>query len=101
MLTKEERRFLRSWEEQRKGGRWSYYLLYALSGSLILFIGIAFVASMIRFGLPKNLWLIPVISILLAVSLTWLSWKRNEARFRHLVKRELDSAREAEKGGDR
>lgn len=89
MLNPEERRFLRSWEEQRKGGRWSYYLLYALGGSVLLFIGISFVASMIRFGLPKNLWAIPVISVTLAVILTVVSWQRNESRFRGLVRREI------------
>lgn len=99
MLSKEERRFLRSWEEQRKGGRWSYYLLYGISGSVVLFIGIAFIFSMIRFGLPAQLWPIPVVSTGLAIMLTWSSWKRNEARFRRLVKREIEASREPGQDG--
>lgn len=92
MLTNDERRFIRTWEEQRKGGRTSYYLLYIIAGSVVLTIGVAFVLSMVRFSLPKNIWIIPVISLLLTVFLTHVSWTRNERRFKALIRRELDRA---------
>lgn len=92
MLTPKERRFLRSWEEQRKGGKRSYYLLYIIAGTIVTSIGVAFVQSMLRFGLPVRLWTIPVISFFVATGLTWYSWKSNEARFKSLIKREMENA---------
>jgi peptidoglycan/LPS O-acetylase OafA/YrhL len=92
MLTPKERRFIRSWEEQRKGGKRSYFLLYIIAGTIVTSIGVAFVQSMLRFGLPERLWTIPVISFLVTAGLTWYSWKNNEKRFRELIKRELENA---------
>ncbi|MFM7839516.1 MAG: hypothetical protein ACKO6K_08095 [Chitinophagaceae bacterium] len=89
MLSAEERRFLRSWEEQRKGGKWSYYLLYILGGTVVLTVGVAFLLSIIPFQLPSTLWIIPVISAGLAVLLTVFSWKKNERRFKQLLRREI------------
>jgi uncharacterized membrane protein len=92
MLSKEERRFIRSWEEQRQGGRRAYYLLYIIAGSVILTIGVSFVMAMIRFALPKNLWAIPIISLLIAVFLTHYSWVKNERKFKVLIRRETEAA---------
>lgn len=90
MLTPKERRFLRSWEEQRRGGKRAYFLLYMIAGTIVTSIGVAFVQSMFRFGLPVRLWTIPVISFLITILLTWYSWRNNEARFRSLIKREME-----------
>ena len=91
MLSKEERRFIRSWEEQRQGGRRAYYLLYIIAGTVILTIGVSFVMAMIRFALPRNLWAIPVISFLIAFFLTHYNWVRNERRFKVLIRRETEA----------
>jgi hypothetical protein len=90
MLNTEERRFLRNWEEQRKDGKTQYFLLYIIAGTIVMTIGVFFVASMFTFGRPKHLWPIPLISTILMTTYTWLSWKKNEKRWKSLIKRELD-----------
>ncbi len=93
MLTKEERRFLRSWEEQRKGGSVSYYLLYIIAGTIVMTIGVGFVMSMIKFGLPRPLWVIPVISFVLSSLYAAITWRRGEAKFKQLIKREVGNVK--------
>lgn len=100
MLTPKERRFIRSWEEQRKGGSTAYFSLYIIAGTLITSIGVAFVLSVVRFGLPRHLWLIPSLSLCITTALTWYSWKKNEAKFRSLIKREMEETRTRPMGED-
>ena len=90
MLNTEERRFLRNWEEQRKDGKASYFLLYIIAGTIVMTIGVFFVASMFTFGRPKHLWPIPLISTILMTTYTSMSWKKNEKRWKSLIKRELE-----------
>jgi hypothetical protein len=90
MLNTEERRFLRNWEEQRKDGKSQYFLLYIIAGSIVMTIGVFFVASMFTFGRPNKLWPIPLTSIAIMTTYTWLSWKNNEKRWKSLIKRELE-----------
>ena len=96
MITTEERRFLRNWEDQRKGGKLSYFLLFIIAGSIVMTIGVFFVASMFSFGRPKHLWPIPLVSITLMTTYTWLSWTRNEKKWRSIIKREIESAQPSE-----
>ncbi|HKH59990.1 MAG TPA: hypothetical protein VKA49_04110, partial [Flavitalea sp.] len=35
MLSSSEKRFVRYWQEQRTGGRWSYYALYIAIGTVM------------------------------------------------------------------
>ncbi len=92
MITKEERRFLRSWEDQRKGGKLSYFLLYIIAGTIVLTIGVGFVWSMVNFALPKPLWAIPVTSFVLSSAYAALTWSRGEAKFKRLIKREVEAS---------
>lgn len=96
MLSTEERRFLRSWEEQRKGGKLSYFLLYILAGFVVMTIGVFFVASMFSFGRPKHLWPVPLASLLIMTSYTWLSWSRSEKKWRSIIKREMGAGAKPE-----
>lgn len=95
MLTKEERRFLRSWEDQRKGGKLPYFLLYIIAGTIVMTIGVGFVWSMVNFALPKPLWAIPLTSFILSSAYAGLTWKRGERKFKELIKREVSSYAEA------
>jgi len=89
MLNTEERRFLRNWEDQRKDGKGSYFLLYIIAGTIVMTIGVFFVASMIRFGRPKHFWPVPLISLLIMVVYTVTSWNRSEKKWRTIIKREM------------
>lgn len=92
MLTKEERRFMRSWEEQRKGGQAKYYLLYIPIGTIVGSLGVFFIASIFSVGMPRNLLIIPAISFVLVSILTTIGWRKNERKWKMLIRREIDKA---------
>ncbi len=90
MLTKEERRFLRSWEEQRKGGKAGYFLLYISIGTIVGSLGVFFIGSIFSLGMPEKLWIIPSISFVLVSVLTTFGWNKNERKWKMLIRREID-----------
>lgn len=104
MLSPEEKRFIRSWDEQRKGGRWSYYLLYIPVGaficSLILSVFL-YLFFQITLGAPF-LWFVFAASLALSLILTLGSWHNNERKFKRIIQREIEEGRERdrEKGPD-
>lgn len=96
MLTTEERRFMRDWEIQRKDGKRAYYTLYMIVGSVVGTIGVFFVMSMIHFGRPKLLWPVPTISFFLTFIYTYVSWHRNEKRWKQIIHKVVAEGKESE-----
>lgn len=90
MLSAGEKRFVRYWEEQRKDGKRSYYLLYIISGTIVTSLIVSFVAAMLfSFSMPERPWIIPIVSFVITTVLTIYSWQRNERRLRRLIEREI------------
>lgn len=92
MLTTKEKRFIKSWEEQRVGGKLKYYLLYILAGTFIATLVLSFLYSIIIsafFHIGFGLIAVIVISFLLVTFLTITTWDRNEKRFKSIIKREI------------
>ena len=94
MLTAAERRFLRYWEEQRKGGRVSYYLLYCLVGTFIIAM-LIFIVLIFFMQLRVSvflLWFVPSVSFGLGAILTIFSWYRNQQKWKALIQREIEQS---------
>ncbi|MFM9910115.1 MAG: hypothetical protein ACKVOW_12230 [Chitinophagaceae bacterium] len=90
MLSAEEKRFVRSWEYQRKDGKRSYFLLYIITGTIVSSIIVSFVAAMLSsFSMPERPWIIPIISFVITSLLTIYSWQRSERRLKEIIKREI------------
>ena len=90
MLSAEEKRFVRYWEEQRKDGKRSYFLLYIISGTIVTSLIVSFVTAMLSsFGMPERPWIIPIISFIITTALTAYSWQKNERRLKQLINREI------------
>lgn len=89
MLTSTEKRFIKYWEDQRKGGKWKYYLLYISMGTIIASIVLSFLSVMFRVGFPDKIWLIVVASFLVVTVSTILTWDVNEKRFKRIIRREI------------
>ena len=94
MLTTTEKRFIKYWEEQRKGGRLQYYLLYILAGTFIATIVLSFLIGMFLAGFPANLPYIIGGSILIVTIATMRTWANNEKKFRRIIKREIDEGKQ-------
>jgi hypothetical protein len=89
MLTPSEKRFLKYWEEQRRGGRLPYHLLYILAGTFIASIVTVFVSMMFGMGFPDYVPLFVAGSFVLVTVATVTSWQVNEKKFRALIRREV------------
>jgi hypothetical protein len=97
VLTQEEKRFIKYWEEQRTGGKYKYYLLYIPAGTFISIIILSVFYCLIisqRWSLDTGLFIIMAISPVLMAALTIFAWDKNEKRFKSIIKREI---REGEK----
>lgn len=91
MLTTEEKRFIRYWQEQRTGGKTSYFLLYLLLGSFIMSLfGLVILLFFLHLFFSWKLLIITVaISFVLTGLMTVLVWSRNERRWKSLIRREI------------
>jgi len=96
MLTATEKRFIKSWEDQRQGGRTKYFLLYILAGTFIGTIVLSFLSAMFTAGFPENLWLIVIASFSIVTIITILTWFVNEKKFKSIIQREIREGMEKE-----
>jgi len=92
MLSADEKRFIRYWEDQRKDGNLSYYLQYTLIGGFIisLFVFITLFFFLNFYVSLFILLIVPVCSIVTSFLLTHYSWVKNENRLKRLIKREVN-----------
>jgi Flp pilus assembly protein TadB len=89
-LTSAERRFIRSWEEQRNGGRPAFVALYTMAYFFVAFLCSVALALFLSLPVIKIVWLvaIAVFSLVLAFGLASLSWKQKQKRFSGIIRRE-------------
>ena len=91
MLSTKEKRFIRYWEDQRKGGKWLYFLLYIIVGTFIA--SILFSVTLILF-LQANLsasffWVVILSAAVFTATVTGITWFANEKKFRKIIQREV------------
>ena len=98
MLTTTEKRFIRYWQDQRKGGRWSYYLLYIIVGTFICSLILSiFLYLFFQIVLGSSfLWFVFTSGFVLSAALTLFSWRNGEKKFRRIIKREIDNGIKAD-----
>jgi hypothetical protein len=94
MLTTAEKRFIKYWEEQRKGGKLPYYLLYILAGTFIATMVLSFLSGMFMTGFPENIPYIILASFLIVTIATVLTWSNNEKRFKRIIQREISEGKQ-------
>ena len=91
-----EKRFIRYWEEQRRGGRWSYYGLYIIIGTLISTIILStflFLFFRVLFG-SFTFWVALFSGLLISSIATIATWSYNEKKFKEILQREASEAAE-------
>lgn len=98
LLSTSEKRFVRYWQEQRTGGRWSYYALYIAVGT---FIGTIILSTFLFLFLQAifgslSFWIVLSSSFLISGVATILTWSANEKKFKKIVRREMDKGIESE-----
>jgi len=95
MLTKEEKRFIRYWEDQREDGQLSYFLQYTLVGGFImsLFVFIALFFFLNFYVSVFILITVPVSCIIVSSLLTHYSWVKSENKLKRIIKREVNQGK--------
>lgn len=93
-ITKEDIRFMELWQEQRKGSKAGYYLLYTFSWGLAIIFIIFFILmflggiSIIPIAEDNNkIVLIVAIGFILGFLTSLLTRGRNEKRFKQILSR--------------
>lgn len=94
MLTVSEKRFIKYWEEQRRGGRLQYYLLYILAGTFIASIVVSFVGMMFWHQFLYYILEVFLGCFVLVIAITVWSWAGNEKKFKAIIQREVKEGKE-------
>ncbi len=90
-LTSAERRFLRSWQDQRSGGKTKFLLIY-IFGLFIAFIaGIMAIGFLASVSQVKISYILPsiLISLSLAIFFSIYIWVTNERKYKFIINREI------------
>lgn len=98
MLSAKEKRFIKSWEEQRTGGRVSYFALYIPVLTIVSAIITSFLFSMFAIVSSNLLISIAVVSLVLGVSLSLITWFRNEKKWKAIIRREVKQGQQMDSG---
>ncbi len=90
-LSPEERRFLKNWEEQRKGGRKSFVAVYTFGLCIMFYMGFLAFGLFSGWAFLKSVWLITmgICALIGAFATAHLLWIRQQKKFSAIVRREL------------
>jgi hypothetical protein len=92
MLTSAEKKFLRSWKEQREGPAWKYYLQYIIAWSTVNFLSLFFLVKLIMSDRSMGGWISFYIvfgtSVIIATLVTHIVYQSNEKKLKKFLKRE-------------
>ena len=92
MLSRNERRFIRNWEEQRKGSRAGYYALYIFIWFFISMLGLFFLLNdfiEVRRNSLHKYYIMMAIALVISTTATHISYAINERRFKKIIRREM------------
>ena len=88
-MTNKEKYFIESWEEQKEGPKWKYYLQYGFAWTIVIFLGTFFLLKILLdayiVGSLTTLYVIAPGSVLMAIALTHIIYKSNEHRYRKIL----------------
>jgi len=98
-INKDERRFLRHWEEQRKGSRLGYYALFIViwffTSMLCLFFIFNSFVQIKKNGIDK-LYMMTAASVVMSIIITHYTYWKNEKKFKSIIRREMESSSDNE-----
>lgn len=89
VLSAKEKRFIKYWEEQRTGGRLSYFALYIPVGTFLCSVITAFLFSMLSIVGREYFVSVAIVSAILSITITILTWQNNERKFKSIIRREV------------
>ena len=95
-ISPDERRFLKSWEDQRRDGKKSFVGIYTFGLFILFYMG--FVAVGLFSGWPflKPAWLIfmGIAALVCAFALSIFLWRWQQKKFSSIIRRELSASDE-------
>ena len=93
-ITPAERRFLRSWEEQRKGGKAGFIATYSFGYTFVIFISGIALGLFLNIAFIRVSWLLimGVSSVVGAVIISMIMWKSQQKKWQRIIHRELSAS---------
>ena len=97
MITKQEKRFVQHWLEQKSGPRWKYYLQFTIAWTVVAFLVIFFLAKLLTelwdTGGSSLIYLIIILSIIVGFLATHLTYTLSEKRYHKILKKNAGNER--------
>lgn len=92
-LSTAERRFLRGWEEQRKGGKWAYIGTYTFGLTFLIFLCSIALGLFMNLPFIEPFWIsiMAVVAFAGAIILSFIMWDQGQKKFRRIINRETAS----------
>ncbi|MEO6220022.1 MAG: hypothetical protein ABIO81_06305 [Ginsengibacter sp.] len=92
MITKNEKRFLSHWLEQKSGPRWKYYLQFTIAWTVVSFLVIFFLTKLFteawETGGKGLIYLIIIISVLIGFLTTHFTYIFSEKRYKKILNKD-------------
>jgi MFS family permease len=92
MLSPEEKRFKRYWEDQRTGGKWRYLLLYTFCWTFIFIVSPVLLGIIFDLFSFLDLYQWPFLALVLLIAVIAFAinhyfWDKNEAKWKVILNR--------------
>lgn len=97
MITKQEKRFVQHWLEQKSGPRWKYYLQFTIAWTVVSFLVIFFLAKLLTelwdTGGSSLIYLIIILSIIVGFLATHLTYTLSEKRYHKITQNDTGNGK--------
>ncbi len=91
-MTKQDKRFIEHWLEQKSGPRWKYYLQFTIAWTVVSFLVIFFLTKLLtelwETGGQSLIYFLLVISILIGFFATHFTYLLSEKRYKRILEKE-------------
>lgn len=91
MMTKQEKRFINHWLEQKSGPKWKYYVQFSIAWTVVSFLFIFFLTKLFteawETGGRSFIYIILLLSIAIGFFSTHFTFVTNEKKYQKILNR--------------
>ncbi|MEP7233117.1 MAG: hypothetical protein ABI691_22860 [Ginsengibacter sp.] len=91
-MTRQDKRFIEHWLEQKSGPRWKYYLQFTIAWTVVSFLVIFFLTKLFtelwETGGQSLIYVLLIISIVIGFFATHFTYLLSEKRYNKILKKE-------------
>ncbi len=93
-MTRQDKRFIEHWLEQKSGPRWKYYLQFTIAWTVVSFLVIFFLTKLFtelwETGGQSLIYILLIISVAIGFFATHFTYLLSEKRYNKILKKEKE-----------